>query len=107
MSALVDRTVWSAAYDTTLSVSGVQNVYAPEGFVDGRIVRYFVDIDDLSHQIAVICDAPEPVVVRKFRDSYVRAAQCEIETAAEVECRPSWPLEKGLPALLQRIGDAP
>jgi hypothetical protein len=27
MSALVDRTVWSAAYDTTLSVSGVQNVY--------------------------------------------------------------------------------
>jgi dTDP-L-rhamnose 4-epimerase len=64
-------------------------------------------VHELARQIAALCNAPEPVVVGKFRDGDVRAAQCDIGAAAELEWRPSWPLEKGLNALLQWIGDAP
>ena len=62
-------------------------------------------IHELAQQIAGICDAPEPIVVAKFRDGDVRAARCEIEPAAkELEWRPKWALEEGLRALLDWIG---
>ena len=38
-------------------------------------------IHELAQQVAAICDAPEPVVVAKFRDGDVRAAKCDIEPA--------------------------
>ena len=63
-------------------------------------------IHELAQQIAAICDAPEPVVVAKFRDGDVRAARCDIEPAIiELGWRPKWALEDGLRALLDWIGD--
>ena len=38
-------------------------------------------IHELAQKIAAICDAPEPIVVAKFRDGDVRAAKCDIEPA--------------------------
>jgi dTDP-L-rhamnose 4-epimerase len=65
-------------------------------------------INDLARRMAALCDAPAPVVVRKFRDGDVRAASCDIEPAvAELSWRPRWPLERGLPALLEWIGGRP
>jgi dTDP-L-rhamnose 4-epimerase len=62
-------------------------------------------IHDLARQIAALCDAPEPVVVGKFRDGDVRAAQCDIEASAqELGWRSRWSLEDGLGALLAWIG---
>ena len=59
-------------------------------------------------QIAAICDAPEPIVVAKFRDGDVRAARCDIEPAKkELDWRPKWALEDGLRALLDWIGEQP
>ena len=59
-------------------------------------------------QIAAICDAPEPIVVAKFRDGDVRAARCDIEPAKnELDWRPKWTLEDGLRALLDWIGEQP
>ncbi len=63
-------------------------------------------IHELARKIAVICDAPEPIVVAKFRDGDVRAARCDIEPAKiELDWRPRWALEDGLRALLNWIGD--
>ena len=63
---------------------------------------------DLACQIAIHCGAPEPVVVGKFRDGDVRAAQCDIEAAArDLAWRPAWTLESGLRALLDWIGRQP
>jgi len=172
VGALVDRTlaqeqipaVWSAAYDTTLSVLRLQNVYGPgqsltnsytgivalfarlsrekhslEVYEDGRIVRDFVYIDDvvgapfaaierpaagprcldigsgvpttiheLAQQIAALYDAPEPVVVGKFRDGDVRAALCDIEFATtELDWRPERDLKGGLGALLSSVDEQP
>jgi len=65
-------------------------------------------IHELAQTIAAICDAPEPVVVAKFRDGDVRAARCDIEAATnELGWRPKWALENGLRALLGWIGDQP
>ncbi len=65
-------------------------------------------IRELAEQIAAICDAPEPVVVEKFRDGDVRAARCDIEPAVnELDWRPKWTLEGGLRALLAWINDQP
>lgn len=65
-------------------------------------------IHELARKVAAICGAPEPVVVGKFRDGDVRAAQCDIEPAtAELGWRPDWSLEEGLRALLDWIGDQP
>ena len=62
-------------------------------------------IHELAQKIAVICGAPEPVVVAKFRDGDVRAARCDIEPAkSELEWRPRWSLDDGLLALLDWIG---
>lgn len=62
-------------------------------------------IHELAEQIATICDAPEPVVVPKFRDGDVRAARCDIEQAMqELDWRPKWLLEEGTRALLDWIG---
>ncbi len=62
-------------------------------------------IHDLARTVAAICDAPEPVVVGKFRDGDVRAARCDIESATkELGWRPRWTLEEGLRALLDWIG---
>ena len=62
-------------------------------------------IHELAEKIAAICDAPEPVIVGKFRDGDVRAAKCDIEPATkELEWRPQWTLEDGLRALLDWIG---
>jgi dTDP-L-rhamnose 4-epimerase len=54
-------------------------------------------IHELARKIAAICDAPEPVVVPKFRDGDVRAASCTIESAKDnLHWRPKWALEDGL-----------
>jgi dTDP-L-rhamnose 4-epimerase len=61
-------------------------------------------IHDLACQIAALCGAPKPIVVPKFRDGDVRAAGCEIDRAVvELSWQPEWPLDRGLPALLQWI----
>src|SRR5271163_4302975 len=58
-------------------------------------------IHELAQTIAAICDAPQPIVVGKFRDGDVRAARCDIEPAKnELDWRPRWALEDGLRALL-------
>lgn len=63
-------------------------------------------IHQLADQIAGICGAPQPNVVRKFRDGDVRAARCDIDPAKnELDWRPKWTLEDGLPALLDWIGE--
>jgi dTDP-L-rhamnose 4-epimerase len=63
-------------------------------------------IGDVARQIAALCGAPEPVVVGKFRDGDVRAAQCDIGAAAdELGWRPDWTLQRGLPALLDWIDE--
>jgi dTDP-L-rhamnose 4-epimerase len=62
-------------------------------------------IHHLARKIAGICDAPEPVVVAKFRDGDARAARCDIEPAkSELDWCPRWSLEDGLLALLDWIG---
>ena len=53
-------------------------------------------------------DAPEPIVVAKFRDGDVRAARCDIEPATkELDWHPTWALEEGLRALLEWIAKQP
>jgi dTDP-L-rhamnose 4-epimerase len=65
-------------------------------------------IHELARQLAVICAAPEPVVVAKFRDGDVRAARCDIDSATkELDWHPTWELEKGLRALLDWIDGQP
>ena len=65
-------------------------------------------IHELAQKIATICNAPEPVVVAKFRDGDIRAARCDIEPAKnELDWRPKWSLEDGLRALLDWIGGQP
>jgi dTDP-L-rhamnose 4-epimerase len=65
-------------------------------------------IHELAQKIAAICEAPEPVVVGKFRDGDVRAARCDIEPAiAELDWRPRWALEDGLRTLIDWIGQQP
>ena len=65
-------------------------------------------IHELANKLAAICDAPEPVVVGKFRDGDVRAARCDIEPATkELGWQPRWTLEDGVGALLDWIGDQP
>ncbi|MCV7347669.1 NAD-dependent epimerase/dehydratase family protein [Mycolicibacterium rhodesiae] len=61
-------------------------------------------IHELAQQLATLCDAPEPVVVGKYRDGDVRAARCDIELAAsQLGWRPAWSLEQGMRALLDWI----
>jgi dTDP-L-rhamnose 4-epimerase len=61
-------------------------------------------IHDLAGRLAAVCGAPEPKVVHTFRDGDVRAASCDIEpAAAELQWHPDWPLNRGLPALLDWI----
>lgn len=65
-------------------------------------------IHDVARRLATLCDAPEPTLVHKFRDGDVRAASCDIERAvAELSWQPSWPLDRGLPALLEWIDGRP
>jgi len=65
-------------------------------------------IHELARKITSICDAPEPIVVSKFRDGDVRAASCTIEQAkTELHWHPKWALEDGLHALLEWIGTQP
>lgn len=62
-------------------------------------------IHELADKVAAMCDAPAPTVVAKFRDGDVRAASCDIGQAeAELDWRPKWMLDDGLPALLEWIG---
>ena len=63
-------------------------------------------IHQLAQKIAARYDAPEPIVVGKFRDGDVRAARCDIEAAAtELDWRPQRALEEGLGALLGWIDE--
>ena len=65
-------------------------------------------IRELARKIAAICDAPEPIVVPKFRDGDVPAASCTIEPATDtLGWRPKWALEDGLHPLLEWIGEQP
>lgn len=62
-------------------------------------------IHELARQIAAVYDAPEPVVVGKFRDGDIRAASADIEAAKDqLGWRPKWALADGLQALLEWIG---
>jgi dTDP-L-rhamnose 4-epimerase len=62
-------------------------------------------IHELARKIAASCDAPEPIVVPKFRDGDVRAASCSIEPAKDqLDWQPKRTLEDGLQALLDWIG---
>lgn len=62
-------------------------------------------IHQLACTLAAMCGAPEPIVVGKFRDGDVRAAQCDIERAkGELDWQPRWALKDGLRALLEWIG---
>lgn len=61
-------------------------------------------IGDLARELASICDAPEPVVVGRFRDGDIRAARCDVEpAAADLGWRPERTLAEGLRALLEWI----
>jgi dTDP-L-rhamnose 4-epimerase len=65
-------------------------------------------IHDLARRMARLCDAPDPIVVGRFRDGDVRAASCDIQPAiAELSWQPTWPLDRGLPALLKWIEGQP
>jgi dTDP-L-rhamnose 4-epimerase len=65
-------------------------------------------IHELAQKLAAICDAPEPIIVGKFRDGDVRAARCEIEPATkELGWHPKWGLDDGLRALLDWIAEQP
>lgn len=61
---------------------------------------------ELATRIAAIFDAPEPIIVPKFRDGDIRAASCDIEPAKrELHWTPEWALNDGLAALIEWIGD--
>jgi len=63
-------------------------------------------IHELARKMAAICNAPEPIVVPKFRDGDVRAADCTTEPAQDtLHCRPKWALDDCLHALLTWIGE--
>ncbi len=65
-------------------------------------------IHELARKIAAAFDAPEPVLVPKFRDGDVRAASCDIQPAMdELGWRPKWTLDDGLRVLLEWIGSLP
>lgn len=65
-------------------------------------------IHELARKIAAICEAPEPIVVPKFRDGDVRAASCVIEPAKkDLHWHPKWALNDGLRALLGWIDQQP
>lgn len=65
-------------------------------------------IHELARKIAAIFDAPEPVVVPKFRDGDIRAASCDIEPAkSELGWHPKWSLDDGLRVLLEWISRQP
>ena len=65
-------------------------------------------IHELARKIAAVFDAPEPVVVPKFRDGDIRAASCDIEPAKnELGWQPKWALDDGLRVLLEWIGRQP
>ncbi|MGD1237829.1 NAD-dependent epimerase/dehydratase family protein [Mycobacterium seoulense] len=67
-----------------------------------------ITIHELARKIAAIFDAPEPIVVPKFRDGDIRAASCSIEPASnELDWRPKWALDDGLRALVEWIGEQP
>lgn len=65
-------------------------------------------IHQLANKIAASFNAPEPVVVPKFRDGDIRAASCDIEPAQQdLGWRPKWALDDGLHALLEWISRQP
>lgn len=65
-------------------------------------------IHELARTLAATCDAPEPVVVPKFRDGDVRAASCEVDpTTDELDWFPKWKLQDGLHELLEWIAEQP
>jgi dTDP-L-rhamnose 4-epimerase len=65
-------------------------------------------IHELAQMIAATFNAPEPVVVGKFRDGDIRAASCDAKPAKnELQWQPKWALDDGLHALLEWIGKQP
>lgn len=63
-------------------------------------------IHELARKIAAVFDAPEPIVVPKFRDGDIRAASCDIAPAKkELNWQPKWALDEGLGALLRWIDE--
>lgn len=61
-------------------------------------------IHELAQKIAKTFNAPEPIVVGKFRDGDIRAASCNVERAMnELQWQPKWALDDGLRALLEWI----
>ena len=67
-----------------------------------------ITILELARHAAALRGAPEPQVVHRFRDGDVRAASCDIELAMEgLKWQPRWPLDRGLPTLLDWIDSRP
>jgi dTDP-L-rhamnose 4-epimerase len=65
-------------------------------------------IHELARILAATCDAPEPIVVPKFRDGDVRAASCDIDPATDkLDWLPKWKLQDGLHELLEWIDEQP
>lgn len=61
-------------------------------------------IHELAQKIAAVFNAPEPVIVGKFRDGDIRAASSDITAAKEeLQWQPKWTLDDGLHALLEWI----
>jgi len=65
-------------------------------------------IHQLARKIAAVFDAPEPIIVPKFRDGDIRAASCTIEPAeTQLQWRPRWGLDDGIHQLLEWIAQQP
>ena len=65
-------------------------------------------IHELAQKIAAVFDAPEPIIVPKFRDGDIRAASCTIAPAEEeLQWQPRWSLDDGLHHLLEWIAQQP
>ncbi|KUH75778.1 NAD-dependent dehydratase [Mycolicibacterium novocastrense] len=63
---------------------------------------------ELAQKIAAVFNAPEPIVVGKFRDGDIRAASSDIDAAKnELQWQPKWSLDDGLRALLDWISRQP
>jgi len=64
-----------------------------------------ITIHELARKIAATFDAPEPIVVPKFRDGDIRAASCNIDAAKKaIQWRPTRTIDDGLHSLLDWIG---
>ena len=66
-----------------------------------------VTLLEVAREVAVLADAPEPVVTGQFRDGDVRAASCDIDAARhDLGWSPTVDRRQGLPRLLAWVAAA-